>query len=224
MICLSTLHAILLLCFIVGSTTWYNYIFNHKDLIYNEPAVYFKEKNSDYFIEKQKVFSDNEPNNKQIILVDSGSQNSINNPLRLTDNNINLIHKRDHDVLYNNFKPPERRVPEYQYPTDYISTQINFPSRGYPEEYQLLGIASRENTETVYNLYGRQKYPGSSQYEYYVMGSDNKNFNVKIPIHVKGDKEIYNNDTVHIHGTDPSKGHFKVNLYNLNAPRYIPNI
>ena len=127
-------------------------------------------------------------------------------------------------VLYNDFKPPERRVPEYQYPFDFVNSQINFPSRGYPEEYQMLGIVSRDTTETVYNLYGRQKYPGSNQYEYYVTGSDNKNYNVKIPIHNHGAKELSSDDVIHIHGTDKTKGDFKVKLYNLNTPRYIPNL
>ena len=228
MICLPTLHAVLLLCLIIGTTTWYNYLYGNKsqdkEIIYKYIYNDFKPQNA--------INNDLKPQIKENI------QNAINNdlkpqikeniqiiPIANVQNAItNEIHKRDREVLYNDFKPPERRVPEYQYPVDYITTQINFPSRGYPEEYHLLGVALRNNTETVYNLYGRQKYPGANIYEYYVMGSDNKNFNVKIPIRSKGDKEIYNNDIIHIPGTDHSKGEFKVELYNINTPRYIPNL
>jgi hypothetical protein len=191
MICLPTLHIILLMCFIFGITTWYFSLRETK--IYNNYI-------NNYMTETQ---------NK-----------SMSETRNMTDSQI--IHMRDKATLYNSLKPPERRVPSYQYPTEFIKSQINIPSRGYPDKYQLMGNAFRENTETAYKLFGRQKYPGSMEYEYYVMGNDTNAHQIKIPIRVKGGKEIYTNDYIHIPGTDKSKGQFKVELYNLDTPRYIP--
>jgi hypothetical protein len=137
------------------------------------------------------------------------------------NNEKDIIHKRDQDALYNDFTPPERRVPYYEYPTNSVKNQINFPSRGYPDEYSLIGNIYRDETETIYELFGRQKYPGSMQYEYYVIGSDNKNFKVKIPIKVYGDKELENDQIINIPGTNSNKGSFKVKLFNYDTPRYI---
>ncbi len=120
----------------------------------------------------------------------------------------NNIGKRDQDVLYNDFAPPERRNP------------INIRTRGEPDSYQLLGVLLRDNTETAYKLFGRPKYNGSSQYEYYVQGVMHDN-NIKLPIKIKGDKEIDDNQIVEIPGTNASKGEFKVKLYNFDLPRYL---
>lgn len=181
MICLPTIHVILLLCIIVGLTAWYISLTEDK-------------------IHSQYILSDNNTLYKS------------------------FLQKRDTDVLYNEFKPPERRVPEHQYPTKLVKTQINIPTRGYPDEYQLLGNVFRDNTETAYNLFGRQKYPGSNQYEYYVTGSDTNGSHLKIPIQIKAGKEVYDNDIINIPGTNKDKGEFKVKLYNIDTPRYIPII
>jgi hypothetical protein len=133
------------------------------------------------------------------------------------------LNNRDADVLYNDFVPPERRVPEYQYPYRHVKSHINIPTRGYPENYQLMGILLRDNTETAYKLFGRQKFPGSSQYEYYVQATMHNN-DVKLPIAINGDKEIMDGQNLKLPGMDQSKGDFKVQLYNFDAPRYIPYI
>jgi hypothetical protein len=133
------------------------------------------------------------------------------------------LNQRDANVLYNEFAPPERRVADIQYPYRYVKNQLNIPTRGYPDNYQLMGILLRDNTETSYNLFGRQKFPGSNQYDYYVQGKMGYN-DVKIPINSIGDREIEDGITIKIPGTDYKKGNFKVKLYNLDAPRYIPFI
>jgi hypothetical protein len=129
------------------------------------------------------------------------------------------LDKRDKDVLYDDFAPPERREPAYQYPSKYMRNRLNIPTRGIPDSYQLVGVLLRDNTESAYKLFGRQKYPGSSQYEYYVQSVLYDN-DVKIPIKIKGDKEVEEHQIVHIPGTDSTKGQFRVKLYDLNAPKY----
>lgn len=201
MICLPILHVVLLFCFVIGITAWF--------ISFTETKRYNKYLNKHHYYDS----SDTESYDKHVP-VKNDHQGNISQK--------NEIRNRDQNVLYNSFTAPERRVPEYEYPTKFIQTQINTPTRGYPDEYQLLGNVFRDSTETAYNLFGRQKYPGSMQYEYYVSGHDVNGSSVKIPISVYGDKEINDNDVINIPGTNKSKGEFRVKLYNINTPRYIP--
>ena len=132
-----------------------------------------------------------------------------------------MLTNRDQNILLNDFAPPERRVPLHAYPNKIIKQQFNIPTRGIPDNYQLLGIVVRDNTETAYNLFGRQTFPGSNQYEYYVQGNLDGNI-VKIPIKINGDREIEDDQPITIPGTSFTKGVFKVKLYKLDVPRYNP--
>ena len=134
-----------------------------------------------------------------------------------------MLTNRDQNVLLNDFTPPERRVPSYAYPNSIIKQQFNIPTRGTPDNYQLIGIVMRDNTETAYNLFGRQTFPGSNQYEYYVQGNLDRNI-VKIPITINGEREIEDGQTIVIPGTSLMNGEFKVKLYKLEVPRYNPMI
>lgn len=129
-----------------------------------------------------------------------------------------FLRKRDQDVLYNDFAPPERRVNIQSYPYNYVKNNFNIATRGYPDSFQLMGIVLRNNGETVYNLFGRQTFPGSSQYEYYIQSTLNNNL-AKIPISIKGDKEIDDGQHINIPGHN---GKFNVKLYKYDQPRYNP--
>lgn len=134
-----------------------------------------------------------------------------------------MLTNRDQNVLLNDFTPPERRVPIHAYPNSIIKQQFNIPTRGVPDNYQLLGLVMRDNTETAYNLFGRQTFPGSNQYEYYVQGNLDRNI-VKIPLTINGDREIEDGQIITIPGTSLMNGDFKVKLYKLDVPRYNPMI
>ena len=127
---------------------------------------------------------------------------------------IKVIHKVDH--------PPERRLPYHIQPPIRLKNRINIPTRGYPDRYTLQGILVRKSDEKTLQLFGRQKYPGSSQWEYYAVGNDGNAFSSKLPVEVYGDKELYDNDMVELPYLDGKRGKFKVKLYKLDAPRYIP--
>lgn len=192
-ICLSVDILLIIFCILIFFTTWYMY---HERKLYLYDRTYKK--------------SDNVLTNISKIIKNPFIQNR------------EILNKRDADVLYNNFSPPERRVPEYIYPT-IIKSAINIPTRGIPENYQLVGLAVRNDTETVFNLFGRQTFPGSNQYEYYVE-STNSNNNYKVPININGMKEIEDGQEIMINSTDKTKGKFKVNLYKYDQPRYNPYI
>ena len=133
-----------------------------------------------------------------------------------------FLENRDRSVLNDQLVAPERRVDINQYPNT-IKNLINIPTRGYPDNYQLIGILSRESDEKILQLFGRATFPGSNQYEYYIT-TEQYGFTNKIPIETKGKKEIVDNDIIDIPIFDKSKGSFKVQLYNYNTPRYNPYI
>lgn len=134
-----------------------------------------------------------------------------------------LLEKRDRDLLDNPLIAPERRVEITRYPNRPLINKINIPTRGYPDNYQLIGLLSRKNDEKLLQLFGRPTFPGSNQYEYFVT-TNNHGFSNKIPIESKGRKEIEDGSLINIPFFDESKGDFEVKLYNYNTPRYNPYI
>ena len=98
---------------------------------------------------------------------------------------------------------------------------INTPTRGETPIFQKIGVLTKNNSEEDPDnarlpLYGRPKYPGSNDYDYYVMdGSRNAN---KIGLDIKK-RQLDNNDELTIPGFN---GSYKVSLYVYDAPRYIP--
>ena len=206
LICLPKDYILIILCIIIGISSWY---------------IYFK--NNDNLFDKVKNYIDS-TNVKPEINADKISTNEISSTEIIPDfvQNRLILENRDRKVLNDVLSPPERRVPEYQYPNN-IKNYINIPSRGYPDNYQLVGLVIRDNTETAYNLFGRQKYPGSNEYEYFVQRTGYED-NVKIPIKINGNKEIEDNQIIDIIGTNYGRGVFKAKLYNYDLPRYNPFI
>jgi hypothetical protein len=169
-----------------------------------------------WYIHNDKKKHVNEPNYKYNNAVIDEILNAIHDKQK-------YLNQRDKAVLYNDLIAPERRQPEHAYPDRLIKSQLNIPTRGIPDNYQLLGVLLRDNTESAFNLFGRQKYPGSNQYEYYVQGTMSDT-NIKLPIKIKGDKEIEDGQSVIVPGTNTAKGDYKVKLYDYDTPRYIPII
>tara|TARA_B100001287_G_scaffold267912_1_gene263598 strand:+ start:877 stop:1371 length:495 start_codon:yes stop_codon:yes gene_type:complete len=134
---------------------------------------------------------------------------------------IDLLVKRDRDAVDDDFKPPERRLPRHNYPSQGIKRIINIPTRGYPDNYQNLGLLVRKADERILKLFGRQKFPGSSQWEYYTVDSYNMQ---KVPLKINGSKELSNNDVVAVPWLDQGKGKFEVKIFDYDAPRYNPNV
>lgn len=151
--------------------------------------------------------------------------NTTRNSEKLQINNLpirKLLEYRDRNVLYDPLVAPERRVDIIQYPLPIIN-KINIPTRGYPDNYQLVGLLSRTGDEKILQLFGRPTFPGSNQYEYYVTTETN-GFTNKIPIESQGKKEIEDGMSVNVPIFDQSKGNFQVKLYNYDTPRYNPYI
>ena len=175
----------------------------------NRPKNYCEENNKDTKIE-------NKSNNT--LISTKYYKPSIYKPLidKLIDN-------RDLDAVEDPLKPPNRRLPRHIYPDhvkDYIFEQ---PTRGYPDSYHYYGNLIRRSDDKIVKLYGRQKYPGSNQYEYYGITSDGVgSAEVKIPINTKNEKELYDKDKVDIDFLDSSKGDFILYMNDFDRPRYNP--
>ena len=191
-LCMSKNYFFLLLFIFIGMTTYYVYT--------------IKKKTKNEINEYKQILSNNntnEINEKEHVL-----------PVR------KLLEYRDRNVLYDPLVAPERRVDITQYPLP-ILHKINIPTRGYPDNYQLVGLLSRIGDEKILQLFGRPTFPGSNQYEYYATTESN-GFANKIPIETKGKKEIEDGVSVKVPIFDQNKGDFQVKLYNYDTPRYNP--
>ena len=208
-ICLPQTHLIIIICVFTGLAVWY--IHGEKKKHLGEPEDKYSDQMLSKIAKSIAELPEKIKEQEQQLVISPELEKRM------------ALAKRDQDVIINDFAPPERRVPAHIYPDRAVREIINVPTRGHPDNYQMLGIVLRNNTETAYNLFGRQTWPGSNQYEYYVQGNMDGNI-VKIPIKIRGDREIEDGHALQIPGTDPAKGAFKVQLYKLDVPRYNPNI
>lgn len=128
---------------------------------------------------------------------------------------------RNRRVVYDPLVAPERSYYNSSGGDFYIKPlqlgYFDYPTRGLPEPYQMVGYLSRNTDEKLIQLYGRPTYPGSNLWEYYVGIEQNGNL-IKIPLQNRN-KEIFDGDTLPIPGL---KDQFVVKLYNYDTPRYNP--
>ena len=203
-------------------------------------VVYFIHTNNIKF-NRQKIKLENRKNQYVSLKNDL---NNANNKIENANNKINEIEDDNEKIKYNlndqiyvTHKDQQRIFnplygPERSYPhrINHLGVPINIPTRGYSEGYQQVGALIQEGTDDskkILPLYGMPTYPGSRQWLYYT-GSDNYSA-VKLPIenHGKdcqgdyGCSEIYDGDNIKVTGYSSD---FKVNLYKLDKPRYLPFI
>lgn len=104
---------------------------------------------------------------------------------------------------------------------------INEPTRGCPQQYQSIGTVSNTEKTILMPLYGRQVYPGSSNWNYYCESNDFQKMKVGVHYQNKncyseyGCNSISSGDTVEV---PEIGGIFTVNLHDNCIPRYIPRI
>jgi hypothetical protein len=104
---------------------------------------------------------------------------------------------RDYRVLSDPLYPPEQRSDSGSYTMNPNAQNgyFRYPTRGYPPPYQLKGyLVDTTNPSNILSLFGRPKYPGSTEFQYYVSKKDVNNNEIKIDIDNK--RELFNNDIV----------------------------
>lgn len=109
-----------------------------------------------------------------------------------------LIRRRDLGVMADPLAPPEKRTerPQIDMTLPLLRNKyIGLPTRGSYDTYQQTGyLVDDTNSNNILKLFGRQKYPGSTQYEYYAMKSTAAD-QYKIPLYdIK--KQLFDNDSV----------------------------
>jgi len=111
-----------------------------------------------------------------------------------------LIRQRDLGVLANPLLPPEKRTerPTIDMTLPLLKNKyIGLPTRGSFDTYQQLGyLVNNADEEKVLKLFGRQKYPGSTQYEYYAIKSTAAD-QYKIPLYDQR-KQLFEGDQITI--------------------------
>jgi hypothetical protein len=144
-------------------------------------------------------------------------------------------YNRDYRVLTDPLYPPEQRsdsdyyipreITEVAYPPRgqgptlvtrdnpmlYGNGYFRYPTRGYPPPYQMKGyLVDTTNSSNIISLFGRPKYLGSTEFQYYVSKRDLNNNEIKIDIPNK--REIYDSETVKIK-KDIFNGEYKFTEY-----------
>jgi hypothetical protein len=157
---------------------------------------------------------------------------------------INIVNNEKKDMIQKVIIQKEEvdlEQPEREYRGYSRGVPINVKTRAQ-DTYQQVGVLSKisplttsssintpgNNTETsVLPLFGRRVYKGSNLWNYYTSTSDHSI--VKIPIYInsencskeRGCSELSNGSTVDIKQLN---GKYTVEIYEYDAPRYIPYI
>jgi hypothetical protein len=158
--------------------------------------------------------------------------------------NLNLSTVSFNKRLTDPLEPPERTTPLFfrrmaVTPTANIRLSeqtnlgipVNVHTRGEAVHYQQVGVliqdgASGDNKK-ILPIYGKPTYSGSQNWNYYTSTDGYHSMKVSITnnnkscTHEFGCKELYDGDLVKIEGYDSQ---FKVSLYELDKPRYIPYV
>jgi hypothetical protein len=166
-------------------------------------------------------------------------ENNIITPLK------KYLENRDRSVLNDPLVAPEKRYSytgdilenkyvveksivnpvKLQYPTMMDTSEsviavnlpvVNIRTRGMPDNFQLVGILLRDKDEKIVQLFGRPTFPGSNQFEYYII-TEHNGFQNKIPIETRGQREVNDGDTI-----NTPIGEYRIKLYNYNSPKYNP--
>lgn len=104
---------------------------------------------------------------------------------------------------------------------------INISTRGECGNYSQIGVLTSNDNTKILPLFGRQIWRGASKWHYSTQ--TDKLVSVFLPVYKSGRNcsaeygcdEIYDNDEVEVPQLNEV---FKVSIYNIDAPRYIPYI
>jgi hypothetical protein len=109
-----------------------------------------------------------------------------------------IVYERDRLELEDPLYPPEQRSDndiENRYLQIAYNGYFRNPTRGYPPPYQMKGYLVQDDNDTnVLSLFGRPKYVGSTQYDYYFSRNDINNNQIKLPI--KHQRELLDGDMI----------------------------
>jgi hypothetical protein len=136
-----------------------------------------------------------------IVKSDEPKQQNINVKIKQVDVPVvsDPVTEYDYRTLADPLSEPRRRPPRYIMDNIVTSPHFNVPTRGYPDTYSKQGYLLDETLQNsdsikILNLFGRQKYPGSNNYDYYVIANMGGN-EMKLPLE-KQKRELYGGEMV----------------------------
>ena len=156
----------------------------------------------------------------------NNERTDVNIDISTQNTPIDIIRDYDISKINDPLVEPSRRVDRYQIPPYYIKRIVDYPTRGFPDNFIQVGILVKKgdmftnNENKILRLFGRQEFPGSNKYDYYVMINSGLD-QIKIPIKNKHQRELYDGDHVYIKELDED---YKVSLYKYDSVKYYPNI
>jgi len=162
---------------------------------------------------------------------ESESQNQPSLPPPIFED---LIGDLDRRVIYDPLTEPSRRPPRHVIEPVLGSPYFNYPTRGFADSYALHGYLVKDNHKMnneedikdiknkeenmILKLFGREKYPNSTEYEYYVMINTGYNDSIKYFLENQR-KELYDGDSVYI---DIIKAKYRVKILKNRTFEYNP--
>lgn len=131
------------------------------------------------------------------------------------------IAAENNDVLLNPFTRPEKLDPHLRSGTSDASLPMDLRpivTRGTPPGFRYVGNAIDANNR-ILKLFGRPKYRGSTQFEYYGIYSDAHD-STKIPLD-NLTKEVFDGDSIKVPFL--SNDEFRVNIFKDRTFEYYPD-
>ena len=152
-----------------------------------------------------------------------------------------IVREYDYNKIADPLEDPVRRVARHELMPAVMRRSIDYPTRGYPDNFTQQGVLikmrsrknnkeeeeenkenkdNKDNNNKLLRLFGRQEYPGSNKYEYYVLVSSGNDL-IKIGLDNKNNKELYCGDNIYISELNED---YRVKLHKYDAPKYYPDI
>lgn len=136
---------------------------------------------------------------------------------------IDPIRTYDYRVLEDPMKDPKRRISRYSLGNILPNAAFNFPTRGPQDTFSQQGYlvdknAPPDDPNKILQLFGRQKWANSNQYEYYITfqsGVHERKYELD-----KYKKELYNKDEVKVDILNNRK--YEVKLFKHETMDYNP--
>ena len=162
------------------------------------------------------------------IFVPSGGPSLMSRPSALTTNApiMTSVSSRN-DPLTNLHAPPEKDGMYFRRDSgDPRGIPVNVQTRSLNNNYQQMGILTRNSGELILPLMGKQLTTGNYKWTYYTMTTTG-NMNTKLPISLNGKSctseygcdSLSNGDVVYVEGYSDT---FRVTLYENSMFNYIP--
>ena len=233
-----TIIILLLLIILVGIIC--NFYNNYIDTV--TPTIY-DNKDQILLLEIEQLKNKNLELKKDIVILTNNQDNTPITPTiqpSMLPSSIpaiteDLITMYDRQTTYDPMTEPTKRPPRHVIMPIIGNPHFNYPTKGFTDSYSLKGYLVKDSYHThendtgekkenkitenqILKLFGREKFPNSIEYEYYVI--INTGFDDKIKYFLeKQTKELFDSDSVYI---DIIQSKYKVKLLKDKNMVYNP--